>query len=243
LAREPEGAEKMHQDEDLLDRLLVFYRFDDKKSPQTSVFHTQLGLGYRDFAQISLCQEQQHPFSKLMYHTYSHDQKVVSLSFDEGDILYMRAIDNEIVTSGGIWQIQWRNHHDPEKQGYHVVEITSTGFDFVEVDHFLQEDDIVLFEEAVAHAKEFMKATYGVSSAALLNGREVGALAPEHILTLSSQVENLFLTPHTWLMNLTGLKNFNTLQIYVIIEIEYSFRNKKWQYICKALKEYPEAGD
>lgn len=230
----------MHQDEDLFDRLLVFYRFDDKQAPQQTILHLQLSSGYDDFAQISLCQEQQYPFGTVIYHMCAHDRKVCSLSFKDDDILYMRAINNEMVISGGIWQIQWWNR--PEQRGYHLEEITSTGFDVVEVDHFMQEDDFLLFEEAVASAKAFVKARYDVPSVALLNGREVGAFAPEHILTLPSPIEHLFATPHTWQMVLTGQKKRSTLQIYVMLEIAYALLDQKWQYSCKVLKEYPEAG-
>ncbi len=228
----------MHQKDELLDRLLVFYRFDNKKKPQSTVLSIQLSEGYKDFAQISLCQEQQYPFGTLMYHRYNHDQKVFSLCFKEGDILYMRAINNEIIISGGVWQVQWWNR--PEQQGYHLVEIISTGFDVIEVDHFMQEEASLLFEEAIAYAQAFVEATYDVPSVALLNGREVGASAPERILSLSSPVEDWLATPHTWLMALTGWKKSSTVQIYVLVEIEYAFKDGKWQYGCKVLKEYPE---
>ncbi|HLG60910.1 MAG TPA: hypothetical protein VKY19_03190 [Ktedonosporobacter sp.] len=227
----------MNSDIDCLSRFLLLYQFVDEEPGASCVLHIQLYPGCGSNTSFLLLQEKQ-PLDNVKHFYFFQKKPQLSLSIEEGDIVFIHTMNNEIVTAAGIWQVVWQNDYFPDgRVGYVFQDITSTGIEMVEVKTLLQEEDFALFSDAVAHAIAFLEANNSISDIWFVNGREIGTSAPEKIHQIAPLSYDLRTVDHSWYIVLAGNKEDCPRQIYFLMKVAYSSQNQSWQFSVKLLEE------
>ncbi len=104
----------------------------------------------------------------------------------------------------------------------------------IEVEELLSDEEFVFFEEAVAQAKTFLEAQERFSSLLFVNGREIGASAPEKTHQVAP-VPPVRTVEHTWYIVLQGYApNFFN---YSLLEVVYHLQGEEWCYTIKLLEQ------
>lgn len=233
--------EQMYPDVGRLRYLLLFYRFVDHGRGINPTFHIQADPGCGDNTAFILLHEQQL-FSSSKLFSFPQKNPLQSLSVQEGDIIILHTLNNEIVTAGGIWQVRWRVPREKRSFGgydgrYVLEEIASSHIEMVEVEELLQEEEFALFEEAVAHATTFLEAQGRFSNSWFVTGREIGGFAPERIHKITPLPHNIRAVEHTWYIVLAGDTEDDPRQAHALMEVVYRVQNQKWQFSARILEE------
>src|SRR5262249_40918955 len=144
---------------------------------------------------------------------------------------------NDFAIAAGIWQVRWQTRSTGYGGHYILEEVTSSGIEMVEVKELLQEEEFVLFEDAVAHAKALCEAQGNMLDISFVDGREVGISAPERIHQVTPLLYDIWAIEHTWLLVLSGCREYDPKDIFSLIEVVYRFRNQEWLFSARALEE------
>lgn len=225
----------MNQYDGPLNCFLLLYQLVEDTSNADATFHIQLYPGHGDNTSFKLLLEKLS--GKIKVFDFLRNKPLLSLSVEDGDILFIRATNNEFVTTGGIWQIQWQNSYS-HVGSYILTKVSSSGIEMVEVAELLQEEEFVLFEDAVVHAKTFLEALDSSrNSIWFVNGREVGVSAPEIIHQVTPLPHNIRTIEHTWHIVLASIKEYFPRTIYSLIEVAYHFQHQEWQVSVRLLAE------
>jgi hypothetical protein len=226
----------MDSDASLLHRFLILHQFFDDVSGPRDTLHIQIYPGCGDYASFKLFHEKQRP--QKLKEFWVFEKTLLSLLVDEGDIFFIRTTQNDFATAGGIWQVQWQTHYTDGYGGRYVLEeITATGIEMVEVKTLLQEEEFVLFEDAVAYAKTFFESQRNMLDISFVNGREVGVSAPERMHQVTPLPQNIRAVEHTWLLVLSGFKEHYPRTIFSLMEVVYCSQGQEWQFSASVLRE------
>lgn len=238
----------MYPEVDRLRNGLLFYHFVDNGAGTHPILQVQVGPGRGDTMAFTLLQEK--PFSgSVKLFSFPQTKPLHTFSVEDGDVVLLHSIRNdEIATAGGIWQVQWKvpweNRALLNPGGRYVLEeITSSRIEMVEVEELLQEKDFTLFQEAVTHAITFLEAQGRFSNSWFVNGREIGAMAPETIYQIAPFPPDIRVIEHTWYIVLAGDKEDNPRPASVLMEVVYHVQNQKWQFSVRILEEQDDSSE
>lgn len=120
---------------------------------------------------------------------------------------------------------------------YVFREVASSGIEMVKVETVLQAEEYALFEVAFARAKVFLEEQCGVSDIDLAGGREIGASAPERIHQITPLPADIRVVDHTWLLVLSGSKEYTARTLFFLLEVMYHFQDQEWQFAIRVLRE------
>ena len=133
-----------------------------------------------------------------MYDLTHSSPDLSGLAIDELDTITIQVENNGYIYAGGIWQADWSND-----QGQYVFNcICACSIDLVNVTRLLSPEEMELVEQAIAHAKAFLKERF--LSTILLNCREMDEQAPEASLQLSAEPGDARSENHRWQMLWNG---------------------------------------
>lgn len=229
----------MDYSESSLEDYLVLYRFDSNDSTPEVTFYIQLYPGYGYTTNFKLLHEKGAQRIRSFQFSRKTPFHLHSFPVEEGDIVYLRAMGQDgTVVAGGIWQLQWRNDEVYGGfNGYIFEEITSFGIEMVKVEKLLQEEDFILFEDAIAKAEAFLESQADIHNITFLNGREIGNFTPERFYQITSPRQDIRSIEHTWLLVFSGGREYTTRPIFLLLEVCYHFQTQHWQFSTKILKE------
>ena len=234
---EKKGIYSMTQDDSPLNRFLILYRFADTETNPGFTLHLQLGPGYGYITDFELLLKK--PLQKVKELSFALKKPLLSLAVEDNDLVFIHAMGRDgTVVTGGIWQVQWRNDEGyGGVNGYVFREVASSGIEMVQVETLLQEEEYALFEDAVTHANTFLEEQGSLSVSDFIDGREVGASAPERIHRMAPFPLDIRTVEHTWLLIFSGFKEYTPRTLFFFLEVVYRFLDQEWQFSVSIREE------